>query len=157
MTLKASFSSGTHAAEIAVGLVLLALSAAVLVLAGKMPIGTLASPGPAVFPLGLGGTLFLVSIGLLIRALRLRGEEADQRISIGHKDVWIALIALVVLALVFELVGYLISAFLFMAVLLRSFSPLNWWRIGIGALLASSISWFLFVKLLGVNLPAGLL
>jgi len=71
--------------------------------------------------------------------------------------VWIALIALTVLALVFEPLGYPLAITLFMLALLRAYAALGWVRACMWAVAAAALSWFFFVRLLGVNLPLGLL
>lgn len=139
----------------AVALVL--LSAGLLYMVLKMPFGTLASPGPGMFPFGLTVLLGLVGIGLLLRAVRLPSAPAAERIVIGHQQIWITLLALTGMGLVFEPLGYLLSTGLFMLVLLRSYSTLRWPAIGATAIAVAVISWFFFARLLGVNLPLGLL
>jgi putative tricarboxylic transport membrane protein len=75
----------------------------------------------------------------------------------GHGDIALTLIALVVLALIFEPAGYVISATLFMFVLLRAFAGLGWMRASVSALTIALVTYYMFVKVLGVSLPGGLL
>ena len=143
--------------ELIGAVVLLVFAIGLTWLAAKMPFGTLSGPGPGAFPFGLGLSMLAVSLGLLVRAVRLKGEEADLVIEIGHRYIWISLAALTVLALVFEPLGYLPATTLFMLTLLRTLSTLNWTRATLAALSAALLSWFFFVRLLGVNLPPGVL
>ena len=143
--------------ELGAAVALAALGGVVLAMASRMPDGSMGAPGPGMFPLGLGGGLVLVGIGLVVRALRLGGADADLVIEVGHRHVWISLAALVVLGLVFEPLGYPISIFLFMLTLLGAFAKLGRLRTVAAALVAAGVSWWFFVKLLGVNLPLGLL
>ena len=157
--------------DLGVALVLLAVAVGALALATGMPTGTLAEPGPGVFPLGISACLLAVSLGLVVRALLLPkpaepppdsspapesgGDESE--IQVGHRLIWISLAALALFGLLLEPLGFPISAALFMAALLRNFSTLGWLRSILGAIAAAAISWYFFVSLLGVNLPLGLL
>lgn len=143
--------------ELAGALALLALALAVLVLSWKMPFGSAAQPGPGAFPFGLGSLLLLVSIGLTGRALRVAGPDDEAMIEIGHRHIWTGLAALTVFALVFEPLGYLIGTTLFMLTLLRAWAQLSWQRSFLAGLLAALLSWLFFERLLGVNLPPGIL
>jgi len=157
--------------ELAVALVLLAVSAGALALATGMPAGTIAEPGPGVFPLGISACLLAVSLGLVVRALLLppaantlpadspapeSGDEASE-VLVGHRLIWISLASLALFGLLLEPLGFPICAALFMTTLLRSFSKLGWLRSILGAIAAAAIAWFFFVQLLGVNLPLGIL
>ena len=157
--------------ELGVSLVLLTVSAGALAFAIGMPTGTIAEPGPGVFPLGISACLLVVSLGLVVRALLLppaaktpppdssateSGDDASE-VQVGHRLIWISLASLALFGLLLEPLGFPICAAVFMTTLLRSFSTLGWLRSILGALAAAAISWFFFVQLLGVNLPLGIL
>ena len=157
--------------ELGVALALLAVSVGALAIATGMPAGTLAEPGPGVFPVGISACLLAVSLGLIVRALLPQrpaeispasspsAESADPEpgIQVGHGLIWISLAALALFGLLIEPLGFPACATLFMAALLRCFSTLGWLRSILGAIAAAAISWFFFVQLLGVNLPLGIL
>jgi len=142
--------------EIAAGIVLLVFACAIVWVSLLMPAGDAGAPGPGYFPRALGLLLAIASIVLIARALRLR-NGADEAIALGNRDIAITLLALLVLGLVFEFVGYLIAATLFMLALLRAFSRLGWIASTVAAVASAVASYALFVKLLGVTLPVGLL
>ena len=143
--------------EIIAAVVLLLLSAGIIAGAWEMPVGSAAQPGAAIFPLGLGFLLGLISLGLLLRAVRLSGEEAAEPVQIGHPQIWLTLFILFIVGLVFDWLGYLISATLLMAVLLRSYSTLRWHVVLLAAVGASIVSWLIFSQLLDASLPMGVL
>jgi hypothetical protein len=58
-------------------------------------------------------------------------------------------------ALIFEWAGYLLSATLFLSLLLASFSTLSRTKVFFAGALGAILSWLFFAKLLGVNLPRG--
>jgi len=154
---EGTFTIRARRGDLAGALVLLAFALAMAVLAWRMPFGNVASPGPGAIPFGIAVCIALVSIGLMIRALRWRGEEADLVLEIGQRKIWISLVALTVLALLIEPLGYLVSISLFMLVLFRSYSTLSWRNCVGAAVLATLLSWLFFSRLLGVNLPLGVL
>jgi putative tricarboxylic transport membrane protein len=143
--------------ELTIAVVLALIAAYITWAALRMPLGTAAAPGPGLLPAALGALLLLTSLGLIVRAALQRGDLASAALRLGHRNIWITLAALAVLALAFEPAGYLVSATLFMLVLLRAFSPLDWPRSVVVALAAALLSWFFFDTLLGVALPRGVL
>lgn len=158
--------------ELAAALALGAVAAGALYMAIAMPAGTVAEPGPGVFPMGISACLLAVSVGLIVRALRMPAVPADESgaatgqpdtasdedtVQIGHRLIWISLVALTLFGLLLEPVGFPVCAAIFMATLLRCFSTLGWIRSLLGGVVAAAISWFFFVQLLGVNLPPGIL
>jgi len=142
--------------EALAALVLLLLACGVVWQAVQMPPGTLGAPGPGAFPGALGVLLAAICIGLLVRAWRMTGAE-DEAIVLGHRDIALTLVALVVLGVVFEWLGFVLSAGLFMLVLFRAFSPLRWFGAIVAAAATAGVSYLVFVRLLGVSLPPGLL
>jgi putative tricarboxylic transport membrane protein len=138
--------------------VLLAFGLFALTQARGLRFGSIVSPGPGFFPLCLAIVLCLVSLGLLVRALRLpagapRASGAD---AMGRAKVVGTLVGLVVYALVLEPVGFLLATF---ALLLFFFTALQRqrWYVALGGSVATSVVTYLVFKVwLGVNLPAGL-
>jgi putative tricarboxylic transport membrane protein len=145
--------------ELGVALVLLVLACWVVWESMKMPAGTLGAPGPGFFPGVLGAMLALTSLGLIVRAVRIQRTGADSgvQVQLGHRDIVITTVALIVVALLFEWLGYLLSATLFMLALLRAFSTRGWVRSLVFAVVTAVVSYEIFVQLLGVTLPPGLL
>jgi hypothetical protein len=142
--------------EAIVGAALLLFASAIVWGAAVMPPGTLGAPGPGYFPRALGVLLAAVSAGLLVRAWRLT-TATDEAVVLGHRDIALTIVALAVLGLVFEYFGYVLSATLFMLVLLRAFSGLGWLRSLAAAVATVLVSYIIFVQVLGVSLPGGLL
>src|SRR5439155_20245553 len=127
MSGSSRFTVSMHRGEMAAGAALLLFACAILWGSFQMPAGTSGAPGPGFFPRALGSLLVVVSVGLLIRALRLE-PAADVTVALGHRDIALTVLALAGLGLVLEPAGYVLSATLFMLVLLRSFSTLGWMR-----------------------------
>lgn len=143
--------------EIVAAIVLALLSIAILVLAMRMPPGLGADLGPGALPAAIGALLLATSLGLLVRALRLPAAAAVGRLSLGHPRVWLVLVALAVVSLLFERLGYLVTMGLFLLALLRVLSGHGWSRVTTWAVLMTVGSYYLFDRLLGLTLPLGLL
>jgi putative tricarboxylic transport membrane protein len=142
--------------EATVGAALLLLACAIVWAAAGMPPGRLGVPGPGFFPRALGALLAAVSVGLLVRAWRL-SATTDEAVGLGHRNITLTVAALAALGLVFEYLGYVLSATLLMLVLLRAFSALGWLRSLAAAVATVLVSYVIFVHALGVSLPAGLM
>ncbi len=138
--------------------VLLAFGLFALTQARGLRFGSIVSPGPGFFPLGLAAVFSLVSLGLVVRALRMPAAEhrASGADAAGRVKVVGTLVGLVVYALVLEPVGFLLATF---ALLLFFFTALQRqrWYVALGGSVATSFATYLVFKVwLGVNLPAGL-
>jgi hypothetical protein len=135
----------------AVAIALLLLGIFVAEQSLQMPLDTMSLPGPGVFPLAMGAALAITAAALLVGYV-LRPEPGEH-LRLGHGYVAVALLAIGGMAELIERTGYLISATLFLFVLLASISKLGWWRAGIAAFAAALVSQLLFQNVLGVALP----
>jgi putative tricarboxylic transport membrane protein len=140
--------------EQAAALVLLAFGLFALGQAARLRLGTIAAPGPGLFPLALAAALCVVAAGLLARAWRLPaaagGLPAGRRLPIAG-----ALGALVVYALVLERVGFLLATGALLVFFFRALQRRSWAVALGGSLVTAALSWLVFKVWLGVNLPAG--
>lgn len=145
--------------NIAASLALLALAAFILFEVSKLPFGSFRVPQTAFFPTILSLLLLIFSLILLVQALRaketLRGPEpiaTDGWVRIGA-----TLATMLAFALVLETLGFLLSTFVLMVLLLRAIEAQPW-RVVVGVALSTAlISYFLFARLLGIPLPGGIL
>jgi putative tricarboxylic transport membrane protein len=139
--------------------VLLAFGLLAVTQACGLRFGTIVAPGPGFFPLCLAVAFSLVSLGLLVRAVRMPAGEARASggDAAGRAKVVGTLGGLMVYALVLELVGFLVATF---ALLLFFFTALQRqrWFVALGGSLVTAVATYLVFKVwLGVNLPSGLL
>ena len=118
-------------------------------------------PGPGFLPFFSGLALIFVSLFVFIPALSQRGKVREQQISFLERDsfrkILLALIALFAFGIAMEYVGYLLTTFLFMFFVARIMEPKGWRTIALLAFLTAVLSYLLFVVLLEVQLPKGLL
>ena len=145
--------------NIAVAAVLLALAAYIFLAAGTLPFGTMRVPQTAFFPKTLAVLLGIFSLILLARSLAGRealrgGEKIETK---GWIRIAVTLATLAGFAFALEHLGFLLTTFLLMIVLLRAIEAQKWRKVVVVALATALISYAIFSWLLGVPLPAGLL
>ena len=117
-------------------------------------------PGPGFLSLLAGIGLILLSFSVLISALSTREKTVSGGLFPEQgslKRLLLALLAMFAYGLVMNVLGYLITTFIFMFFMSRLIEPKRWWRSFIMALLTAVLSYIMFVVLLGVQLPRGLL
>jgi putative tricarboxylic transport membrane protein len=125
----------------------------------KLSFGALRLPHTGFFPKILLGLLLLLSLICLVPVLR--GQAPDTRAEKIPAEGWLligaTLVTLVGFALVLEWLGFLLSTFFLMVLLLRAVEAPPWPRVTLVALVTTGASYVIFAWLLGVPLPAGLL
>jgi hypothetical protein len=136
--------------ELGVGLSLLLVGLFAAWEAVRMPQGTAALPGPGVLPLGLGALIAVCSLAFVIAGR----TSPDEAAALGSRHVACALLAVLAAGLLWERAGFLITATVFLYVLLWVLSPLGWWRSLLAAAAAAAVARFVFQNLLNVVLPS---
>jgi hypothetical protein len=118
----------------------------------RLDLGNVDLPGPGFFPLVLGAVLVVFSIVIGIGHWRSSEREA---VEVGHRDVVVAIAALLMVPLMFEPLGAYITLGFFgttLLVLIARVPPLL-------ALAATCVGlaacWYFFQVLLGLQLPTG--
>lgn len=146
-------------ANITVALALASVSIFLLFEAGRFNFGTLRVPQTGFFPKTLVTLLLLLSLVLLVQALRDKAIErrAGKIPAEGWFRIGATLATLVGFALVLEWLGFLLSTFLLMVLLLRAIEAPQWSKVIVVALVTALVSYGIFAWLLGVPLPAGVL
>jgi len=120
----------------------------------KFPIGKLAEPGPALFPLSL--SVLLSITGILILASSKRKTKIDWRMDFRKLAKPLAIILLTFAFIIFMgRLGYPVASFLY---LLSLFFFVCRFRLFAGVILSGTLaagSWYLFANILGIPLPLG--
>jgi len=159
--------------EMASSLVLILFSAIFLVYTTRYPLDDWENPGPAVFPLILGGILLVLASGQLIRAL-LAPKQPDQagktgrslniealkkslRERGGEAKVVVLTAMLVLYILMMKWIGFFVSTFLLVVLSSRLMEAKGWGR---PIALAAGVCLFcylLFEAWIKLSFPRGIL
>jgi hypothetical protein len=139
--------------EVLMGLALLASGVFFASQAALLDFGRVGLPGPGFFPFVLGIALCLFA-GAILYQVR-HGASGTEAIFLGHRDVVIALVAMVGLASVFERIDSYVALGGFTAALLLLVARAALWRLLLGAVLGMVAVWLFFGMALGVQLPTG--
>ena len=124
-------------------------------------IGILTQPGPGYLPLALGIILILLSLILLLGKKKPSGMKPivpSAPRAAGWKKILYTVLILAVAAFFFEKVGYLITFFFLIFLLMKGAAePQSWKRIILAAFLTTLGIYLIFVLLLEQPLPRGFL
>ncbi|WP_136256003.1 tripartite tricarboxylate transporter TctB family protein [Onishia niordana] len=141
------------AADRVLGVALIGLAAFIAVQALQLEIPFSYEPvGPKAFPLGLSILLTLLSLVMIFRP----GDNG----SWPHKALGLRLLLvlalLLVYAVLFRQLGFIVSSLLVVTVLARLFDA-TWGKALITGVVMSIVGYFLFTAALGISLPSGYL
>jgi len=125
----------------------------------RLPLGSWRDPGAGFLPLGSGIILGFLSLICYLQSRLMKASRMEK--SWIPKERWknliAVLIALLGYALVFETLGFIISTFILILILLRSVKPLKWMMAIGGSAVASLACYALFQMWLKVQLPKGII
>lgn len=111
------------------------------------------SVGPKTFPMWLGVILILLSLRLLYETFKYKSGAASAP-KLQYKKFIIIITSAVLYAFLMEIVGYVISTFLFLFI---TFQTMERGRLVSSIIIATAFSvgiYYLFSKVLGGSLPA---
>jgi putative tricarboxylic transport membrane protein len=133
-------------------------SAGYLGMSFRLPFGQLDQPGAGVFPVIVGIMLMLASLTTMWERWRLdRAEQVEIPVSVARKRLLSLISLLFGYCLALPWLGQIISSILFCVLLVRMLSDLEWPRIVAYSLGISIALYVVFVSLLKVPLPRGVL
>jgi putative tricarboxylic transport membrane protein len=117
-------------------------------------------PGPGFLPFIFGLALIFISLFVLIPALKQKEKDTGAGLFPergSFRQLLLAVIALFAFGFAMEYLGYLLTTFFFMFFVARLMEPKGWGTTTLLALSTAVGSYLLFVVLLEVQLPRGLL
>ena len=139
-----------------VPLVFLLLAAWISYEALKVPLGTFNMPGAGFFPLGLG--LLLGVLSLVLWLTSSRRPAPNEPVSWPKRREVICLIATVLAAaLLFESAGFLVTMTAFLMITTSVLGNIGWVKSTVLAVVGSAGAYLIFVRLLKIALPDGVL
>ncbi len=147
-------SVSAWAGEVGCSLALVATGLGFAAAAWRMPLYEDGVPGPGLAPLMLG--LALAALGLIIAAAAVMRRDAAL-IPVLDRDTLLAVLFLFAAVAAFEVAGFVPATFLFLLAGFVLIGRESWLPAATVAGAATLVTWALFVKALGVALPAGLL
>ena len=131
--------------------------AGLAVMAGAVAqkVGTPTEPQPGFFPF-LGGAV-IVALSLALQVQALRGHSSGGQAFGEMRRPAILVIGMAVYAAVLDPLGYVISTVFIGALILRVLGVTSWRVLAVTSVLLAVGTYAVFDRLLGVELPAGVL
>lgn len=125
--------------------------------ASTIEIGAWNEPGPGFLPFWGGIALVMMSLFLLVRAWKPKGPVRPPFFpeSGSWKRASATFVALTAYNLVFDILGFTLTTFLFVGFLVRFIFPQSWLRSLVVAVSAALLARLLFVNFLQTQLPKG--
>jgi len=141
--------------RLVLGLASTALAMGYLVMAYNMPHGDLASPGPGMFPLGVGGLWVFASVVVVLEAILSQQDAGDLELPRGfeRRQVLVFMGTLVGFIAALPFLGFLIAASVYAAVCLKLLGAYSWLRAGSYGVAMGIGTAFLFGDILALPLP----
>jgi putative tricarboxylic transport membrane protein len=115
----------------------------------SLPLGTLRQAGPGMFPIGLGGLLFLIGVGVFVPSL-FRSENLP---SFGLRPLIAVLAAVAAFALLigpFGLFPAILVSTVLSSLATPGFRPLSVLLLSIGLMV---VAWVIFILILNLPMP----
>ncbi|MCL4552688.1 MAG: tripartite tricarboxylate transporter TctB family protein [Candidatus Marsarchaeota archaeon] len=136
----------------------LVLGLAVSAESWRLNVGTFSVPGPGFLPFWAGALLAILS---LISLLRTTTEPPDEEPSVwagvNIPKLGLVILALLLYVVLFNTLGFLLCTFLLLLFLFRVVEPYRWYVVLLASALSLASVYVLFVRLLDVRLPGGVL
>jgi hypothetical protein len=127
----------------------------------RVDIGDWSEPGPGFLPFYGGLTMTAMAVLLVTRSVLSRGAAAAVEPFFPERDSWkrvlCTLLALVGYNLLLSPLGFVAVTFLFVAFLVRFIFPESWVRSLVTAALSTACVQVVFVNLLEINFPRGVM
>jgi putative tricarboxylic transport membrane protein len=134
------------------------LSMGTCILAYRLRLGSIRNPGAGLIPFGVAALLGLMSIGLLLRGLfRSTGGSQSDGVFKGVKwrGVVLTLCGLLGYGAAFHILGFRLSTFFLMLLLIGGVGRKKWWLAFTVSLFTVVCAYLIFVVWLGCPFPAG--
>jgi len=134
------------------------LSAGYLWEAMQLPFGRPDQPGAGLFPVVVGAILLLASLATIWEGVRMeRAEEVDFPAGTDLYRLLKLIAYLFGYFVLLPLLGFPLASVVFCTFLIHALSDVSWLRCAVYAILMSASATYLFVHLLNVPLPRGIL
>ena len=122
----------------------------------QVPVGNLRMPGAGFFPLVLGVTLSALAI-ILFGTEWVSRDAGSTRIWPDRPEVLYVMGILVLAVWLFDRAGFLLAMSVFLVVSIKVLGRGRWLTALVTAVIGSVTSYWVFVRLLQISLPSGIL
>jgi putative tricarboxylic transport membrane protein len=134
----------------------LALAGALCMGSLHLKVGSPSEPGSGFLPFGTGLLLGMLTLVHLVQVTFRKTEKEDPLLGdVRWKRGAGVVAALLLYALLLPRLGYLLTTFLFMAVLFSIYERKKWWMVGGASLLVIVVTFLVFHHWLKVQFPVG--
>ena len=125
----------------------------------RLRLGSIHTPGPGFFPFSASFVMALLSLAALFQSIKKKNnlEKKPRQEPLRWWNIVIILAAITVYAFCLEKVGFLITTFLFMCLLLKVVEPQTWKTAIIGGLITAIVANLLFNVIFQAQIPSGVL
>lgn len=120
----------------------------------QMPMGRINLPGAGVFPLVLIIPMVLMAMYRVTWLLTHKDEDTEF-IALGDKNIFLALAGLVGIALLLDLLGFVITMGIFLFITFKIFTESSWLKSALRAAITVIALYVFFEYLIGITLPMG--
>ena len=137
----------------------LLFSMVVCVEAFRLRLGTVTKPGSGLFPFSLGVVMLVLSLSALFQAIgrKNKDDKTTRQEPFRWWNIVIILAAALAFALTLEKIGFLITTFLFVGLLLKVVEPQTWKTSIIGGLITAVAANVVFNVIFKAQIPSGIL
>lgn len=156
--------AGRSWGELAMCGLVVAIGLALLLGAGSIAIpGSSNTVGPRFFPYLVGAALVAVGVALGTMVWRGKrappeaGEDVDANAGTSWLSIAVIAVAFVAHALLINVIGWPLAVTLMFALVAKALGARGWWQPLAAGGITSVVVWLIFVKLLNVALPGGVL
>lgn len=112
-------------------------------------------PGPGSFPTLLG--IFLCGLSLALGVDIILHRSNTNYVEIGYLHIWLIVVAIIVVGVFFERIGFIPMIWLFVAFIMKILSEHGWLVCTASGAVAAISAYLFFNMLMGISLPVGLL
>ena len=126
----------------------------------EIEVGTLDQPGPGLLPFGVGAGMGLLALRRLLYAAfsKERGDEfGESKQDFRKGKLFLICLLLFSYIIAVKPIGFFLSTFVFVILMLRLIESGRWWRTVVSAVLITCGNYLLFEGWLRLGLPKGIL
>jgi putative tricarboxylic transport membrane protein len=122
----------------------------------RLDIGSYHAPGPGFFPFLLGIIMGILSTILLTLSFGEKDVEEHVFNQVKLRNIVVVLAALFIYAFFFTTIGFIVSTFVFVLILIGIVERKNWYIVILVSVTSSLLSYLIFKIWLQSNLPKGM-